>query len=83
MHLQAGAAHVYGVEMSAIADQAREIVADNGLDNIVTIIKGKVEDVELPVKQVRELSLPATHACSELDCSHYLCCRTEASTVAQ
>lgn len=27
---QAGAAHVYGVDMSRIADSARQIVADNG-----------------------------------------------------
>lgn len=49
---QAGAAHVYGIEFSAIADQAKQIVSDNGFADVVTIIKGKVEEVELPVKQV-------------------------------
>ena len=39
---QAGAKHVYGVECSAIADQAKRIVADNGYSDRVTIIKGKV-----------------------------------------
>ena len=39
---QAGAQHVYGVECSAIADQAKRIVADNGYADRVTIIKGKV-----------------------------------------
>ena len=40
--LQSGAKHVYGVECSAIADQAKRIVADNGYADRVTIIKGKV-----------------------------------------
>jgi hypothetical protein len=44
---------VYGIECSSIADQAREIVSDNGFSGQVTIIQGKVEEVELPVQQVR------------------------------
>ena len=42
MLLQSGAKHVYGIECSAIADQAKRIVADNGFSDRVTIIKGKV-----------------------------------------
>ena len=38
--------------MSAIAQQATEIVADNGLQGQVTILQAKIEDVELPVAQV-------------------------------
>ena len=38
--VQAGAKHVYGIERSAIADQAELIVKDNGYDDRVTIIKG-------------------------------------------
>ena len=49
---QAGARHVYGIERSAIAEQAKQIVADNGYQDKVTIIHGKVEDTELPVPQV-------------------------------
>lgn len=44
---------MYGIEFSAIADQAKQIVSDNGFADVVTIIKGKVEEVELPVKQVK------------------------------
>jgi len=40
--VQAGAKHVYGIECSAIADQAKQIVEDNGYSDKVTIIKGKV-----------------------------------------
>jgi protein arginine N-methyltransferase 1 len=45
---KAGAKHVYGIDMSAIADSAKQIVRDNGYSDRVTIIKGKVEEVELP-----------------------------------
>lgn len=43
--MQAGAKHVYGLECSAIADQAKRIVADNGYADRVTIIKGKVSRI--------------------------------------
>mmetsp|Transcript_27342 Transcript_27342/g.69581 ORF Transcript_27342/g.69581 Transcript_27342/m.69581 type:complete len:344 (-) Transcript_27342:550-1581(-) len=49
---KAGAKHVYGIECSAIADQAQQIVRDNGYEGRVTIIKGKVEEVTLPVDKV-------------------------------
>eukprot|EP00878_Enallax_costatus_P015964 GHUV01016737.1.p1 GENE.GHUV01016737.1~~GHUV01016737.1.p1 ORF type:complete len:324 (+),score=71.11 GHUV01016737.1:518-1489(+) len=49
---KAGAAHVYGIECSGIADQAKVIVEENGYSDKVTIIQGKVEEVELPVKEV-------------------------------
>jgi len=45
---KAGAKHVYGVDMSAFADHAKVIVARNGLADQVTIIRGKIEEVELP-----------------------------------
>ena len=50
---QAGAAHVYAVEMSGIAEQARQIVADNGYSERITLLQAKVEDITLPVAQVR------------------------------
>lgn len=39
---KAGAKHVYGIECSAISTQAKQIVADNGYSDRVTIITGKV-----------------------------------------
>lgn len=42
---KAGAAKVIGVDCSDIIDQAARIVKLNGLDNIVTLVKGKVEEV--------------------------------------
>lgn len=45
---KAGAKRVIGIEFSNIAQQSLQIIKDNNLDNIVTIIQGKVEDTELP-----------------------------------
>ena len=47
-----GAKHVYAVENAEIAYFARQIVKDNGLDKKVTVLKGKMEDIAIPVKQV-------------------------------
>eukprot|EP00808_Paulinella_micropora_P011783 g6190.t1 len=49
---KAGAKMVYGVDMASIADQATKIVKANGLSDRVQIIRGKIEDITLPVKQV-------------------------------
>ena len=49
---KAGAKHVYGVDMSNIVDHARQIVKDNKLDDKITLIKGKMEEVDLPVDKV-------------------------------
>jgi hypothetical protein len=38
---------VYGIECSAISQQAKQIVADNGFTDKVTIITGKVRDRKL------------------------------------
>jgi len=45
---KAGAKKVYGIDASDIVLHAQQIVKDNHLDNVVTIIKGKVEEVEIP-----------------------------------
>ncbi|XP_063222637.1 protein arginine N-methyltransferase 1-like [Bacillus rossius redtenbacheri] len=45
---KSGAARVIGIECSNIVDYAVQIVSDNNLQNVVTIVKGKVEEVELP-----------------------------------
>ena len=50
---KAGAKHVYGIDMSSIIDHAKTIVKDNGLADGITLIKGKVEEVELPVEKVQ------------------------------
>ncbi|XP_030826328.1 protein arginine N-methyltransferase 1 isoform X2 [Camarhynchus parvulus] len=49
---RAGARRVIGIECSSISDYAVKIVKANKLDHVVSIIKGKVEEVELPVDKV-------------------------------
>lgn len=49
---KAGAAHVYGIDMSDIAYQAMDIVRENNLQDKVTILKGRIEEVVLPVSKV-------------------------------
>lgn len=49
---KAGASKVFGVDMSAIAESAKQIVLDNQYQDKVTIIRGKIEEIELPVKKV-------------------------------
>ncbi|GMH08309.1 hypothetical protein Nepgr_010149 [Nepenthes gracilis] len=56
---QAGAKHVYAVEASEMADYARILIEGNPyLSQRITVIKGKVEDVELPEKADVMISEP-------------------------
>nr|GMC65401.1 probable protein arginine N-methyltransferase 1.2 [Ipomoea batatas] len=47
-----GAKHVYAVECSTMAEMAQEIVKSNGFSDVITVIKGKIEEIDLPVAQV-------------------------------
>ena len=46
---QAGAKHVYGIDMSDIIFEARDIVRHNGFADRITLLQGKVEEIKLPV----------------------------------
>jgi|ERR1711934_687516 len=48
----AGAEHVYSVDASSIIEQAEKIVKANGFSEVITCIKGKIEEIELPVDKV-------------------------------
>ncbi|KAH9850155.1 S-adenosyl-L-methionine-dependent methyltransferase [Lenzites betulinus] len=45
---KAGAKRVFAIDASDIAEKATQIVKDNELDNVITVIRGKVEDIKLP-----------------------------------
>ncbi len=49
---RAGAKHVYAIEFSEIALFAEEIIKRNGLSEKITVIKGKMEEITLPVPKV-------------------------------
>lgn len=50
--VKAGAKHVIGVDMSTIIFKAREIVAANGMADKITLIQGKMEEIEIPFPKV-------------------------------
>eukprot|EP00245_Coleochaete_scutata_P017499 TRINITY_DN85_c0_g1_i1.p1 TRINITY_DN85_c0_g1~~TRINITY_DN85_c0_g1_i1.p1 ORF type:complete len:375 (+),score=77.47 TRINITY_DN85_c0_g1_i1:192-1316(+) len=47
---QAGARKVYAVEATDMAKHAKKLVAGNSVDDIVEVIQGSIEDIELPEK---------------------------------
>ncbi|ANB13937.1 protein-arginine omega-N methyltransferase HMT1 [Sugiyamaella lignohabitans] len=49
---RSGAKHVIGVDMSNIIHMARKIVDLNGFSNKITLLHGKMEEVELPYPKV-------------------------------
>ncbi|PYI32963.1 S-adenosyl-L-methionine-dependent methyltransferase [Aspergillus indologenus CBS 114.80] len=49
---KAGARKVISVDNSNIIDRAKEIIYENGFGDIITCIRGKIEEVTLPVPQV-------------------------------
>jgi len=48
---QAGARKVYAIEYTDMAKHARQVMVDNGVDSIVTVIQGAVEDIKLPIEE--------------------------------
>jgi len=49
---KAGASKVIGVDMSGIVESAKKIIEINGLSDKIEIIRGKVEEITLPVEKV-------------------------------
>ena len=47
---QAGAKKVYAVELSLAANIAETLAKSNGFGDVVQIVRGKIEQVELPEK---------------------------------
>merc|ERR1712194_591741 len=49
---QAGAKRVFAIERSDMAAVARKIASDSGLDSVVEVMNGLLEEIELPVPYV-------------------------------
>jgi len=49
---KSGAKKVFAVDNSDIVFQAKNIVEDNKLSDVITVIKGKIEEIDLPVDKV-------------------------------
>lgn len=48
---QAGARKVYAIEYTNMAKHAESVMRANGVDHIVTVIQGAVEEIDLPIEQ--------------------------------
>lgn len=48
---QAGARKVYAIEYTDMAKHARQVMKANGVEDIVTVIQGAVEDIKLPIEE--------------------------------
>jgi len=46
---KAGAKHVYAIEASGLAMKARANIRNNGLEGVITVHQGKIEDLELGI----------------------------------
>jgi protein arginine N-methyltransferase 1 len=59
---QAGAAKVFAVEFTDMANHARNLVEKNGLSHIIEVIQSSAEDLQLPcqVDIIGKLSVPHT-----------------------
>ncbi|KAL7072946.1 hypothetical protein ACQ4LE_008011 [Meloidogyne hapla] len=44
---QAGAKRIYAVEASSMADNCKSLVSANGLNDVIKVITGKIEEIEL------------------------------------
>jgi len=49
---KAGAKHVYAIDMASITIQAKQIIKENGLEDKITVLNGKMEELVLPVDKV-------------------------------
>ena len=45
---QCGAKRVYAVEASSIASHASRLVAANKVDDVIKVLSGKIEEIQLP-----------------------------------
>lgn len=54
---QAGAAKVYAIEASKIAELARETVKENGFDNVIEVQQTKIEDFKFNEEDQRQVDI--------------------------
>ncbi|KAK1732387.1 protein arginine N-methyltransferase PRMT10 [Skeletonema marinoi] len=64
---KAGAKRVYAVEYTDMAKHARKVVEANGVDHVVTVIQGAVEDVTIPVEDWEAFNLQTEEGATTAD----------------
>ncbi len=78
---QAGAKRVYAVEYTDMAQHARQVVQANGLQDVVTVIQGAVEDVKIPKEDWETFGLQAEDGDGEEQCSSDNSCNNDSKVV--
>lgn len=66
---EAGAAKVYAVEASNMAEHAQRLIETNKRGNVITVIAGKIEEIELPELVDIIISEPM----GKFSCFEFLC----------
>uniref|UniRef100_A0A7S2M309 Protein arginine N-methyltransferase domain-containing protein n=1 Tax=Skeletonema marinoi TaxID=267567 RepID=A0A7S2M309_9STRA len=79
---KAGAKRVYAVEYTDMAKHARNVVKANGVDHIVTVIQGAVEDVKIPIEDWEAFNLQTEEDATDEECrDESMSCKHQQSQV--
>lgn len=49
---KAGAAKVFGLETTGMGKYTKKVIEDNGYSDVITVISGQIDKVDIPVKEV-------------------------------
>lgn len=49
---KAGAKKVIGVDCSSIIERSKKVIEKNGYSDVITLVKGRLEEIELPIEKV-------------------------------
>ena len=49
--VRAGAKKVIGVDMSSIISRTQKVIEKNGMSDVITLVRGRLEDVKLPLNE--------------------------------
>jgi protein arginine N-methyltransferase 1 len=54
---KAGAKKVIGVDMSSIIERSKKVISNNGYNDIITLVRGKLEEVKLPLDEGEKVDI--------------------------
>ena len=49
--VRAGAKKVIGVDMSSIISRTQKVIEKNGMSDVISLVRGRLEDVKLPLNE--------------------------------
>ena len=69
--VRAGAKKVIGVDMSSIISRTQKVIEKNGMSDVITLVRGRLEDVKLPLNEGTSCVTPFLFLTIELS-GHFL-----------